>query len=118
MLPWAGSLLSLGQLGYALSPLGPASIPSCPCPVRSGFQIGHPVTPSRDGELCQLESFPCVQSKSGFLKLILIGPTVAPRGQVKDLQSYILVTGFQKFGGSDKMPPFSALLKDKFSQLL
>lgn len=32
VLLWAGSFLSLGQLGQTLAFLGPASIPSCVCP--------------------------------------------------------------------------------------
>lgn len=73
---------------------------------------------SRKEDLCQLESFPGVQSKSGFLKLILIGPTIPPRCQMKDLQPHILVTGYPKFGESDKMPPLFSILKDKHSQFL
>lgn len=49
---------------------------------------------------------------------MLTGPTTASRGQVQDLQSPILVAGFPKLGESDKMPPLSAFLKDKNSQLL
>lgn len=73
-----GSQLTSGStccLGQALSPLGPASIPS---PVLSGFQAGHPVNPSRDGELHQPESFSCVQPKSAFLNLISSVPPLPP----------------------------------------
>ena len=118
MRPGAGPLLRLGQLGQTLSPPGPALMSSCPCSILSGFWVRHPVNPSRKGDLCQLESFPGVQSKSGFLKLILIGPTVPPAFQMKDLQPHILMTGFPKFGESDKMPPLFSILKDKHSQLL